>query len=101
MPTSVSTPTTSRTPPTPRSPQDCPSPVGAILPLLAISLAPAGIRIPVTFVAVLLALALTGDGSAALGGARHLRAVLRIVLGGALAKVVTFGVGRLLGVSGI
>lgn len=75
--------------------------VGAILPLLAISLAPASVRIPVTFVAVLLALALTGRISATLGGAGHTRAVLRIVLGGAVAMAVTFAVGRLLGVSGL
>jgi len=75
--------------------------LGAVLPILSISLAPADVRIPVTFVAVLFALALAGGASAALGGAGHVRAVLRIVLGGALAMLVTFGVGRLLGVSGI
>lgn len=75
--------------------------LGAILPILAIWLAPAAIRIPVTFVAVLLALAGTGSASAALGGAGHRRAVSRIVLGGAAAMLITFAVGRLLGVSGI
>lgn len=75
--------------------------LGAILPILAIWLAPDGIRIPVTFVAVLLALAGTGSASAALGGAGHGRAMLRIVLGGAAAMIITFAVGRLLGVSGI
>jgi len=64
-------------------------------------LAPADIRIPVTFVAVLSALTLAGGASAALGGAGHVRAVPGIVLGRALAMVVTLGVGRLLGVSGI
>jgi VIT1/CCC1 family predicted Fe2+/Mn2+ transporter len=75
--------------------------LGATVPIAAIWLAPALIRIPVTFVAVLLALALTGRVSAALGGAGPLRAVLRIVVGGAVAMVVTYGVGRLLGVSRI
>jgi len=75
--------------------------LGAILPILAIWLAPDGIRIPVTFVAVLLALAGTGSASAALGGAGHRRAMLRIILGGAAAMTITFAVGRLLGVSGI
>ena len=74
---------------------------GAILPILAMWLTPAGVRIPVTFVAVLLALAITGGSSAAAGGAGRVRAMLRIVLGGALAMIVTYGVGRLLGVSGI
>jgi VIT1/CCC1 family predicted Fe2+/Mn2+ transporter len=74
---------------------------GAILPLLAILLAPAGARIAVTFVAVVLALAITGSVSARLGGAGRRRAVARLVVGGAIAMAVTFGVGRLLGVSGI
>ena len=72
---------------------------GALLPILAIWLAPGTIRIPVTFVVVLLALAGTGSMSAALGGAGHLRAILRIVLGGAAAMIITYAIGRLLGVS--
>jgi VIT1/CCC1 family predicted Fe2+/Mn2+ transporter len=75
--------------------------LGAILPILAIWLAPAAVRIPVTFVAVLLALAGTGSASAALGGAGHARAVSRIVVGGAAAMIITYAVGRLMGVSGI
>jgi vacuolar iron transporter family protein len=75
--------------------------VGAVLPLLAIVLAPADARIAVTFAAVIVALALTGTVSARLGGARHGRAVGRLVGGGAVAMVVTFAIGRLLGVSGI
>ncbi len=74
---------------------------GAILPIAAITLAPASVRILVTFIAVLLGLALTGTISARLGGAGKRRAVVRLVLGGALAMAVTYGVGRLLGVSGI
>ncbi|NKW59231.1 hypothetical protein GS931_01220 [Rhodococcus hoagii] len=71
--------------------------VGAILPMLAILLPPATARIPVTFVAVLVALAITGSLSARLGGARRSRAVLRVVTGGALAMAVTYGIGQLLG----
>jgi len=74
---------------------------GALLPLLAILLAPMNIRIPLTFLVVLGALALTGTVSAALGGARRGRAVTRIVAGGALAMIVTYGVGQLVGVAGI
>jgi VIT1/CCC1 family predicted Fe2+/Mn2+ transporter len=51
----------------------------------------------VAFVAVLMALALTGTVSAILGGARKSRAVLRVVFGGALAMLVTYGVGQLVG----
>ena len=75
--------------------------LGALLPLAAVWLAPAGSRIVVTFVAVLLALALTGSGSAALGGAGRVRAVVRIVVGGAFAMAISFAIGHLLGVSGI
>ena len=54
-------------------------------------------RIPVTFVAVLVALALTGAVSARLGGAPKQRAVLRNVIGGGLAMAVTYGIGHLVG----
>lgn len=74
---------------------------GALLPLLAVSMAPASTRIAVTFVAVLVALAVTGGISARLGRARRLRAVVRVVVGGAVAMVVTYAIGRLLGVSGL
>lgn len=75
--------------------------IGAILPMLAILLPPAGWRIPVTFVAVLMALAVTGTLSATIGGSSRLRATLRVVIGGALALAATYGVGVLLGVSGV
>jgi VIT1/CCC1 family predicted Fe2+/Mn2+ transporter len=44
-----------------------------------------------------MALALTGTVSAILGGAQKRRAVLRVVCGGALAMLVTYGVGQLVG----
>lgn len=75
--------------------------VGAILPMLAILLPPATARIPVTFVAVLVALAITGSLSARLGGADRPRAIVRVVIGGALAMAVTYGIGQLLGVAGV
>jgi VIT1/CCC1 family predicted Fe2+/Mn2+ transporter len=71
--------------------------LGAIIPLAAILLPAVGTRVPVAFFAVLMALALTGTVSAILGGARKSRAVLRVVLGGALAMLVTYGVGQLVG----
>ncbi len=74
--------------------------LGAALPLLAILLPPAAARIPVTFIAVLVALALTGSISARLGGADQRRAMLRIVGGGAIAMIVTFAIGQLLGTTG-
>ncbi|MGZ0153547.1 VIT1/CCC1 transporter family protein [Kribbella sp. WER1] len=74
--------------------------VGALLPLIAILLPGPGIRVPITFVVVLLALAGTGAVSAHLGDARRLPAVSRLVIGGALAMAVTFGVGQLVGSTG-
>src|SRR3954471_5963061 len=70
---------------------------GAVLPLLAILLPPAGLRVVVTFVAVLVALALAGAVSARLGGSDVRRAVLRVVIGGALGLAFTYAVGTLFG----
>jgi VIT1/CCC1 family predicted Fe2+/Mn2+ transporter len=71
--------------------------LGALLPLLAILLPPPEWRVPVTFAAVLIALAITGTVSARLGGASKGRAVVRLVLGGALALGATWLIGTLLG----
>ena len=72
--------------------------VGALLPL-TILLTPVSVRIPLCFVAVLIALALTGTISARLGGASPLRAAVRTVVGGAIAMIVTYAIGALVGVS--
>ncbi|MFD3511166.1 VIT family protein [Nocardia sp. NPDC058666] len=66
---------------------------GALLPLLAIMLPPTHWKVPVTFAAVLFALAVTGTISARLGGSSVQRAVLRVMIGGALAMAVTYGIG--------
>jgi VIT1/CCC1 family predicted Fe2+/Mn2+ transporter len=71
--------------------------VGALLPLLMIVLTPESVRIPLTFGAVIVALIITGAVSARLGGAAVSRAVLRNVLGGAVAMAVTYLIGRLVG----
>ena len=73
--------------------------VGALLPLLAISIPPLSWRIPVTVVAVLVALLCTGAVSAALGGAPKQRAIVRNVVGGGLALVITYAIGHLVGVA--
>ncbi|MCL6423299.1 VIT1/CCC1 transporter family protein [Brachybacterium sp. JHP9] len=75
--------------------------IGAILPMAAILLPPASVRIPVTFAATLLALAITGAVAAGIGGGSKLRAAMRVVIGGALALAVTFLVGSLLGSQGV
>ncbi|MBT2383235.1 VIT family protein [Streptomyces sp. ISL-11] len=74
---------------------------GALLPLLAIVLPPAAVRLPVTVVAVLGALILCGWGSARLGEAPAGRAMLRNAGGGALAMGVTYAAGVLLGAAGV
>jgi VIT1/CCC1 family predicted Fe2+/Mn2+ transporter len=71
--------------------------LGAVVPLIAILLPPVGARVPVAFLSVLIALVLTGTVSAVLGGARKRRAVWRVVLGGALAMLVTYGIGQMVG----
>ncbi|MEO6530102.1 MAG: VIT1/CCC1 transporter family protein [Specibacter sp.] len=75
--------------------------VGALLPLLAILLPPESVRVPVTFVTVLLALGITGWIAATIGGGSHVRAATRVVMGGALALAATFAIGSLLGSSGL
>ena len=71
--------------------------VGALLPLLAILWPPAQLRVPVTAGAVLAALAVTGVVSARLGGAPAWPALLRNVIGGTLALLVTYSIGHLVG----
>jgi VIT1/CCC1 family predicted Fe2+/Mn2+ transporter len=73
--------------------------LGALIPLIAILLPPADFRVPVAFLSVLLALLLTGTLSAVLGGAGKQRAVVRVVAGGAVAMLVTYGIGQLVGPS--
>lgn len=70
---------------------------GALLPLVAILLPPAAWRVPVTVVAVLIALALAGAMSARIGGSSVRRAVLRVTVGGAAGLAFTYGVGHLFG----
>jgi VIT1/CCC1 family predicted Fe2+/Mn2+ transporter len=70
---------------------------GAVLPLIAILVPPASARIGVAFAAVLVGLLATGWVSAHLGRAPKRAALVRLVVGGALAMAVTFGVGYLFG----
>lgn len=75
--------------------------IGAVLPMLAILLPPPKIRVPLTFAAVLVALALTGALGAWIGGGSRAKAAVRVVVGGALALAATFLIGNLLGASGV
>lgn len=71
--------------------------LGAALPLGAIALSPPPLRTLVTASATLVALAGLGAWSARLGGAPIARAVVRVVVGGALAMALTAGIGHLFG----
>lgn len=73
--------------------------VGAALPLAAIVLPGPTWRVPITFVAVLIALVITGSVSARLGDAPVRPAVLRNVIGGALAMAITYGIGHAIGLA--
>jgi VIT1/CCC1 family predicted Fe2+/Mn2+ transporter len=71
--------------------------LGSVLPLLAITLLAVDLRVPLTMLAVVLALVVTGWTSATLGEAARGRAIRRNVVGGVLAMVVTYGIGSLVG----
>ena len=71
--------------------------LGALLPLLTITLFAPTLRIWVTVVSVALALALTGWGSARFGYGPSRRAILRNVAGGLFAMAVTYAIGTALG----
>ena len=71
--------------------------VGALLPLLVITLSPVHVRIWATVVTVAIALAVAGVVSARLGYSPWRKAVLRNVGGGLIAMGVTYAVGALVG----
>jgi len=72
---------------------------GAIIPLVVAVVLPASTRVPLTFLAVLVALVITGILSAIVSGADTTKATLRVVIGGALAMAITFGIGHLFGIN--
>jgi vacuolar iron transporter family protein len=70
---------------------------GAALPMVAIVVSPESLQIPLTFVASLLALAITGGLGAYLGQSRILRPIIRVTIGGTLALAATWFIGHVLG----
>lgn len=74
--------------------------IGAAMPLLAVLIFPANILIPAVSLTSLLCLALLGVFSAIIGGSSILKATLRVTFWGALAMLVTAGIGALFGVAG-
>jgi VIT1/CCC1 family predicted Fe2+/Mn2+ transporter len=73
---------------------------GAIIPLSTIILFSTSLRVPATFVAVVIALAITGSLSAWVGRAPVLRATGRVVVGGLIAMAITFAVGHIFRING-
>jgi VIT1/CCC1 family predicted Fe2+/Mn2+ transporter len=71
--------------------------VGAMLPLLAVILAPQTLLIPVVAGASLLFLAALGAWAASAGGASVIMGATRVTFWGALAMAVTTGAGALFG----
>jgi VIT1/CCC1 family predicted Fe2+/Mn2+ transporter len=71
--------------------------IGAIIPLVSIVLASRHSRFVITFIAVVLALIITGYFSAKAGGSAKTRAIIRVVTGGILAMIVTFLIGKAFG----
>ncbi len=70
---------------------------GAALPLLMVILAPPAMLVPIVSGASLVFLALLGAVGARAGGANVGRATLRVTFWGALAMLVTAGIGTLVG----
>lgn len=73
--------------------------IGALVPLLSILLITGMWKIQATFILVMVALAAVGWLSAWLGEAPRLRAVVRVMCGGAFAMIITGAVGHFLGVA--
>jgi len=73
----------------------------ALLPILGLIAAPASLRLVAIAVVTLVSLATLGLLGGRLGGASVGRSALRVTLGGALAMVITAGIGRLLGIAGL
>jgi VIT1/CCC1 family predicted Fe2+/Mn2+ transporter len=71
--------------------------LGSLLPLIAITVPPAHLRVPITVAAVLVALGVTGAVSARIGTTTLTRPFWRNVIGGSVAMAVTYGIGTLVG----
>jgi vacuolar iron transporter family protein len=71
--------------------------LGALLPVVAITVPPPALRVPITVVSVLVALGVTGVVSGWLGKSPLTRPFWRNVIGGSVAMAVTYGIGTLVG----
>lgn len=71
----------------------------ALVPVVALLIAPATLRVPMIAALSLLSLAALGAFGGHLGGAPLGRASLRVTIGGAFAMAVTAAIGRLFGIA--
>jgi vacuolar iron transporter family protein len=70
---------------------------GAVLPVVAVALMPAALRLLVCVAVTVVALAALGAIGARLGGANQRRATVRVLGWGVLAMAITAGIGALVG----
>jgi VIT1/CCC1 family predicted Fe2+/Mn2+ transporter len=71
---------------------------GFLLPLAAMALLSADLRIPVTVAVGLVGLLITGTVSAVISGSPKTRPILRNIVGGSIAMLLTWAIGHLFGV---
>ncbi|MDO8265717.1 MAG: VIT family protein [Candidatus Saccharibacteria bacterium] len=72
---------------------------GGLIPIAAILIPSQSFKIPATFAAVVGALFVLGYLSAKLSEANIKKAVIRVIVGGTFAMIVTYGIGTLFGVA--
>ena len=70
---------------------------GAVVPVVVVLFASAGLRVPLTMAITLVGLVVLGTVGARLGGAPQRPAAIRVLVGGCLALVISLGIGRLTG----
>jgi len=75
--------------------------VGALIPIGVVMLPVGNLTAPITFASVVIALFITGFLSGKASRANVKKAVLRVVIGGAIAMIVTYAIGRLFNISGV
>ena len=75
--------------------------IGALVPLLAILLSTGSHTLAITFLAVIIALIVTGALTARVSKTSVIRSVLRVVAGGIIAMSVTYVIGSLFGTNSI
>lgn len=71
--------------------------LGAVVPVLAVLMSPASLRVVFGFVAALVGLGLLGFAGARVGGARWVKPTTRVVVGGTIAMAVSYAIGSVIG----